>query len=213
MESDELSRFLREGLIEELMLGAIVRAYEVRSGDGHRIELGDNPMTFGMNIRFSIERFIEEALQSRSDITISRPLGSFQMRRHGYSFHFYKFGMHASDDVDNMRLDSSETKINIVAENQLVLPGIVDLKQLIVAHSGNPDDGLVSVYVGAPKGLGTDGSPWAWRHPIYTQDTQDPSNRRFETNMIPSFLDQPEPAVLIRRKTTVEQESGTNPRL
>ena len=55
-----------------------------------------------------------------------------------------------------------------MVDNQLTLPGMPDLKHWVIAHSGNPQEGLVEVYIGAPHTLGGSASPWAWRHRIYS---------------------------------------------
>ena len=189
------------------ILSAIKRAYRVRS-DGHRPDDGDNAMTFGMNVRFSIEKFVEDSFPKDGEVAISRPAGSFQIAFQSHLYHFYKFGMNTGDSVDALTFDDSETKINIVADNQLALPGIPDLRHLIVAHSGNPEDELLEVYIGAPNALGTEGSPWAWRDCVYAADGV-AKRKELEQSSIesrPSFLDQPEPPVVVQPRKKIRAE-------
>jgi len=203
MEQD--ARRLFTAYFGRTILSAIKKAYQVRS-DGHRPDDGDNAMTFGMNVRFSIEKFIEESFPQGGDVAISRPLGSFQLAYRGNLYHFYKFGMNAGDRVDALTFDDSVTKVNIVADNQLALPGIPDLRHLIVAHSGNPEDGLLEVYLGAPNALGTEGSPWAWRHCVFAAEGV-LKRAELEQSSIedrPSFLDQPEPLVVVQPRKKIE---------
>lgn len=149
------------------MLDAIEQAYQVRQRR-HDAGIGDNAMTFGMNVRFTVEKLLENAFAEHPGLKISRPMGSFQIAYHGHIFHFYKFGMNANDSIENLSLDDSTTKINLVLDNQLSLPGIPALRHWIVAHSGNPRQGLIEVYIGAPNTLGERGSPWAWREQIFS---------------------------------------------
>jgi len=198
----------------EAVLSAIKKAYQIRS-DGHRPGDGDNAMTFGMNVRFSIEKFVEASLAQSREVGISRPAGSFQIAYRNHLYHFYKFGMDAGDSVDDLNFDDSETKINIVADNQLPLPGIPDLRHLIVAHSGNPEDGLLEVYIGAPNALGTQGSPWAWRHCVFAAEGVAPRTAREDNTgeSRPSFLDQPQPTVVVRPRKKIDAASDRGERL
>jgi len=149
------------------MLASIARSYEVRRHT-HDESIGDNAMTFGMNVRFTVEKFLEDELATHPGLTIARPMGSFQIAYREHIFHFYKFGMHVNDSIDNLSLDDSTTKINLVIDNQMSLPGIPTLRHWIVAHSGNPQQGLIEVYIGAPNTLGEHGSPWAWRQRLFS---------------------------------------------
>lgn len=149
------------------ILELIASAYRLRAGT-HDAALGDNAMTFGMNVRFSIEKFLEDELISLREVDISRPVGSFQISYGGHIFHFYKFGMARTDSIDQLSFENSSTKINLVVDNQLTLPGFPDLKHWVIAHSGNPIDGLIEVFIGAPHTLGGTGSPWAWRHRVFS---------------------------------------------
>jgi hypothetical protein len=200
VEEADAPELIRSGY-GRVMLNAIKRAYNLRA-NGHRPGDGDNATTFGMNVRFSIEKFFEDAVIHNGAVSISRPAGSFQAVHLGHVYHFYKFGSNPSDSVDDLELDNSETKINIVAHNQLSLPGIPDLRDLIVAHSGNPEDGLLEVYVGAPNGLGHDGSPWAWRVCAYSAEGVPQKVQKIApaVKLQPSFLEQPEPSVKVVRK-------------
>ena len=60
-----------------------------------------------MNVRFSIEKFLEDELLSLREVDIARPLGSFQIAYAGHIFHFYKFGMTRNDRVDQLSFDDS----------------------------------------------------------------------------------------------------------
>jgi hypothetical protein len=195
------------------VLAAIKRAYRIRA-DGHRSGDGDNAMTFGMNVRFSIEKFVDDAFARDSQVVIARPAGSFQAAFAGHLYHFYKFGSDASDSVDALDFDDSETKMNIVAYNQMSLPGIPDMRHLIVAHSGNPEDGLLEIYVGAPDALGHDGSPWAWRYCIHSDErvAQRAKQNDAVSDSRPSFLDQPEPPVNVvpKRSPRIGEMIGEN---
>lgn len=206
---DQDASHLFPGGFGKAILSAIKKAYRLRS-DGHRPDDGDNAMTFGMNVRFSIEKFVEDSFPIACEVAISRPAGSFQIAFRCHLFHFYKFGMNTGDSVDALTFDDSETKINIVADNQLALPGIPDLRHLIVAHSGNPEDELLEVYIGAPNALGTEASPWAWRHCVFAAEgvLERTALEQSSIEGRPSFLDQPEPSVIVqpRRKIRAERD-------
>ena len=169
MERDAVLALMSESFGRKL-LTLIAQAYRVRA-QMHRPDIGDNATTFGMNVRFSIEKFLEDELMTIREVHISRPVGSFQIAYAGHIFHFYKFGMTINDRVDQLTFDDSSTKINLVVDNQLALPGFPNFKHWVIAHSGNPTQGLVEVYIGAPHTLGGGGSPWAWRHRIFMNES------------------------------------------
>ena len=165
MNRDEILRLMSDWFGTR-MIDLIAESYHIRAR-AHNAAIGDNAMTFGTNVRFTVERLLEDALQETPGLVVSRPVGSFQIAYMGHVFHFYKYGMDMSDDIDELSFDDSTTKMNLVNDNQLSLPGISELRHWVVAHCGNPEQGLVEVYIGAPHALGGHRSPWAWRHQIY----------------------------------------------
>jgi hypothetical protein len=86
------------------------------------------------------------------------------------------------------------------------------LSELIVAHAGNPKDGLCSVWIGAPVLGPDDAIRWAWLHQIYSiasaeAEVEDlfPST----SGGVQAFDSQPKPVLTFeRRPEMTEDEAG-----
>jgi hypothetical protein len=114
-------------------------------------------MTVYRNSWFAVERELRDHAEWRT----ARPDGSLTISGHGYAIHVYRVGADEHIDLDDIRLDgdgSSTTKRLIAQANgQLAFrftstgPRVErELRNLVVAHAGNPDDGCCAVWIGAP---------------------------------------------------------------
>jgi hypothetical protein len=144
---------------------------------------GDDAVVFGIciyrNSWYAMERLAEEL----DGWTTSRPDGSLVISGAGMRIHVYRHGQDEDVDLDSFRLDegSSETKRLIAASNADQLsfdfpsdasrepePRGSDLRELVIVHAGNPDDGCCGIWVGAPIPANeVRTSPWYWIRPLW----------------------------------------------
>ena len=195
MTEQEATTFA-SGPLGRLIVGAIRRAYQARQRT-HRPADGDNATTFGSNVRFSIEKFIEDGIGRVPSAIVTRPLGAYRLSHRDRHFHFYKYGSMGQNSIDDFRFDDSFTKIALVEDPQLDLPNFVARRNYVFAHSGSSEFGIRDIYLGAANSLGGRfGSPWAWRHLVFR--TESPS----EPDRLTGKIDQEElfNNVIVKRK-------------
>jgi len=176
-------------LLEELepfTIPAVKELHRVYDENAARFEplLGDDAMTFGVNMYRNSWYTMERVADDLPGWTSARPDGSLVICGAGMRIHVYKHGQDETDDPDNFRLDqqASETKRLIAASNagQLsfdlepvvevsVEPDESDLRELVIIHAGNRDDGCCSIRIGAPVPADEVGSsPWRWIEELWT---------------------------------------------
>lgn len=169
MQLDEQLGQERAGRLRGLIRGALVDAY-TENCNRYSEELGDDNLVFAVSVVHNLRHMLAEALEFEEGISITRPRGSFQVEIDGrFVLHFYKVPA-ATGDVGEMRFDRSRTKLELVSENTAQLSLEFEdaqlvsspARQLVVLHSGTPDEGLGQVLVGAPYLSDVNGLRWAW---------------------------------------------------
>ena len=157
--------------IRHCILTAIRDAYDENSRRYAPDDLGDNNMTFGVNVSQNLRFLLAHAVADLPGIEVERPRGSFVLVLWGrVVLHFYK-APPGVVDVRDLRFDESKTKLELLAENadQLALefdePEFVhrpELRHAVVIHFGDPIGGLSHVEVGAPFASPVNGHDWEW---------------------------------------------------
>lgn len=171
-------------------VAAIRRTYDINA-DRHDPSVGDDAVVFGIAVYRNSWFLIEEEVAHLDAWSSARPAGSLVVVGAGLRVHVYRCGQDADVDLDSFRLDdarSSATQRLIAAANSVQLrldlgdldavlaastpppqAGADELRELVIVHAGNPDDGCCGVWVGAP--VATDEitvSPWAWIEPLWS---------------------------------------------
>lgn len=157
--------------------------------DSERHEDGlDDLVTFGVNIYRHTYRRVEDALAGLAGVRISRPQNSFEIVvAGGVRFHMYRGGSEEAFDIHRWELDAtSDIKASLPANNELQLSLFDDgpfaedenLRELVIVHAGNPDQGLTGLWVGAPRVTLVSGSNWAWVLQLYRPDGAGDGARR-----------------------------------
>lgn len=200
------------------------RVYDLNS-DRHDPEVGDDTIVFGISI-YRNSWFVLERLVSEIDgWTSSRPEGSLVISGAGYRIHVYRHGQNEDADLDSFRLDEggSETKRSIAVSNgaQLTLdfepepsvevttPDPSELRELVIIHAGNPDDGCCGVWIGAP--IPTDEvclSPWYWIKPLWLLERSSQESRAVRAEQV-RHDELPEPDVAVEAIDELAVEDGT----
>jgi hypothetical protein len=171
MHLDEILGSERAARLRRLLLGAINDAYTENCGR-YSEELGDNGLTFAVAVVHNLRHLLEVELEYEPGIKITRPRNSFQVELDGRrAVHFYK-GRRGEGDVGEIRFDQSRTKLELVSANaeQLAIVfqedesayGAHEIRHLVVVHVGDPSEGLVGAWIGAPVPSPLNGFRWLW---------------------------------------------------
>ena len=174
------------GEFRDLAVDAIRRAYAVNA-NRYDLEVGDDALVFAIGVYRNSWFLLEQDVAVLPGWSSSRPLGSLVIVGAGRRIHVYRCGRDGDVDLDAFRLDderSSATKRLVDASNTNplafdfgdldvpVVPGELqygaDLRELVIIHAGNPEDGCCGIWVGAPVSSDElSASPWAWIAPLW----------------------------------------------
>ncbi len=171
MRFDEIAGPQRAARLRRLFLDAINDAYTENVGRFSE-DLGDNALTFAVCVVHNLRHLLEEALEHEPGIRFSRPRNSFQVEIDARRLvHFYK-GRSGTSDVGEIRFDQSRTKLELLTANAEQLAMVFEedeavleqcqMRHLVVVHVGNPSDGFVDAWIGAPVLSPVNGFRWLW---------------------------------------------------
>jgi hypothetical protein len=173
MQLDPLIGPARARRLRAVLLESLGEAYN-ENCERFSETLGDNNVTFGVAVTHNLRHLLEEALLAEPGFQTSRPRGSFEIQIDGaVALHLYK-AKRGINGPEMIRLDDSQTKIELVTKNQnadqlalsfddpveeIVRSGV---RQLLVLHIGDHDDGFDTAYIGAPSYSPVNGFRWVW---------------------------------------------------
>jgi hypothetical protein len=171
-------------------VAAIRRTYDINAGR-YDPSVGDDAVVFGIAVYRNSWFLIEEEVALLDGWSSARPAGSLVAVGAGLRVHVYRCGYDADVDLDSFRLDDARSSVTqrliaaansvqlrldlgdldefLAASTQPPLTGADELRELVIVHAGNPDDGCCGVWVGTP--VATDEitvSPWAWIQPLWS---------------------------------------------
>ena len=223
MRFDEIAGPERAGRLRQLFLGAINDAYTENVGR-FSDDLGDNALTFAVCVVHNLRHMLEEALEHEPGIRIARPRNSFQVEIDARQLvHFYK-GRGGAGDVGEMRFDQSRTKLELVSANADQLAMVFDedaamlthceVRHLVVVHVGNPSDGFVDAWIGAPILSPVNGFRWLWLERLDGIGESAVSSPAAAPALPPVWLDDsslPELVVELRRSGDEADAANTAP--
>jgi hypothetical protein len=225
---DFIPQALRDHLGDETvdLLGDVVRIVERALDQVYEMDsraydpsVGDNAQLFGLGIWHHGWFAIEEALEAVEGVAISHEDNSHRVHLGELTVFVYKGGDDEVDSIYDVNLNGSATKREYVDRNQTQLFSLDDivvavderayeLKTLWIAHFGNPRDGLVKIYLGAPSRDAEDRNEWAWHRRV-----GEPAQLAVVEAVpeIPlSFDAQPEPEIDLELAEDVEETRGTD---
>jgi hypothetical protein len=207
------------GEFADVAVAAIRRTYDVNA-NRHDPEIGDDAVVFGIAIYRNSWFLLEQEVAVLDGWTSSRPSGSLVIVGAGRRIHVYRCGQDGNVDLNDFRLDderSSATKRLVATTNtdqlafdlgELTAPAVPaeaaqpgDLRELVIIHAGNPDEGCCGIWVGAP--LTSDevsGSPWAWIEPMWLpEDSAMPqADQQPRLDPTPRHDELPEPEITLK---------------
>jgi hypothetical protein len=223
MDEDHLRGLFDPGAYEkfrDVLIKSLERAYDV-AAEAHGRDPGFDALTFGVMV-WRLSWYHAEQGLAAAGFTVDRPNNSLRAAVGTFDVHLYRAGDTAQHDIDTDFgfLSGTPTKEAISTNNarQLALfegdPSLaprVTCSQLVLAHTGNPSDGLCAAWLGAPLVNG-DSVQWAWVTEIFSNappeldflppppPVPDDANR----GQFVAFSDQPEPDLDIGRRDVDE---------
>jgi hypothetical protein len=199
------------GIGEEL-----ARVYASNVED-HREARGDNAQLFGLKVWVHGRHRLSLRFDDDPHVRVADANGSYCILTSPLSIGVYKLGDSMRDDIYACFPDASPTKraygernraqlslFDQPASSPLAPPAAAALNELIVAHFGNPREGLVKWYVGAYV-IDEQGRPaWAW---IVRQDLRGERARpiRERPPIVPFNARETESLEVRPRRDTAEQ--------
>lgn len=162
--------YLTEADIEKIV-GCLGAAYYDNGGEYYRPEVGNTNLSFAIaawqssvfRLKEAFPRIegVQECIQERN---------VFYIRFKNCRLAFFKF--HFTDNAYAFRLHgTSEHRARIVTSNEQLMLFSEPLRNLIVIHTGTPDEGLLEAHIGAPVSAERTGDGWVWRDQIFNQET------------------------------------------
>jgi hypothetical protein len=171
--------------------------------------IGNTPTSYGVSAWQSNMFYLEQAFGEVMNAVVNRSGSSFDVTLPTCRISFYKFGSSPKDRAADFRLDGrrSRKRQTIVESNQLSLFNYtmnrnaerVKVPEIVVAYSGNPEDALLEVHVGAPISSERTEDGWLWLEQVYMKDEPGSDALVIETPpstpTTPSFTQMPQPVV------------------
>jgi hypothetical protein len=215
--------------LEGAIVDALRQVYDANA-ERHDPALGDDGQSFGLLVAHNARAFLEQELEGYPEVRCSRPLNSFEIAVNGVVLHPCKTGSSYDDSVHDAVLDGSLTRQRFVSENaaQLTLfradgtGGWMNgsepaprLRHLVIAHCGNPHDGLCWVAIGAPRSSGRSGSPWHWVQEILRAEPRVEAVTAEARQTVPTTrfneIDEPQPVLTLRVQGDQHQLDADQP--
>lgn len=160
---------------KELLVTAVVEAY--RTAEEHYdTSRGSNTRTFGFGLyNYNVHELCRAANASAGTVMILRRYPSFRLQVDAYEIACYKVGTSCSQDIWSSFPGNQGAAPALVREQPSLFPefepSMESPGKLVLAHLGNPEDGLEALYLCAPTE--TDGrriTGWAFVDPLWQKE-------------------------------------------
>ncbi|MDQ7814191.1 MAG: hypothetical protein RDU25_00070 [Patescibacteria group bacterium] len=202
--------------VKRAIVRATQEAYEIVR-ERHDEELGFNANTFGYNVyhvgKYQLEKYCKRTGGKLERVDELKTL--FRVQGGGYTVGFYKVGSTAGNIWESFPT-SENGAMSVNDQGQPILLGledamvdsVEDLRYAVVAHMGNPRDGLCAVYICIP--IQTEFGKikrWGFAEEIYKLDREavgpippQPSALPPETPAVPIVPEEPETEIVVTAK-------------
>jgi len=171
-----------DAFVMEVIVRALYASYD-RNVLAFDPEIGNTSMSFGVSTWQSSMYFLEQGFGSVVGAEVHRSGSAFHIKLPNCRISFYKFGSSMKDRAEDFRLNGerSRKRLLIVENNQMSLFNFtmdreaqpVAVPEIVVVHSGNPDEGFLQAWVGAPISSDRAEAGWLWLEQVYTKDNED----------------------------------------
>lgn len=202
MNDAQLEAMFRSHFTEEIVaeyVGALGVAYDA-TAERHDPHEGSNNETFGVTVyHFKVKRLTEAFRDGSLGVTCRKVNNAFRMFVGPYIVGCYRVGESEQDDISSS-FPGNEGAAAELVESQLWLcgvpktQGVERAKKLVIAHLGNPDEGLRAIYLCVPGRMRGDRiCEWAytsllWRADLATMLPANPSLPVEETIAPPTLV-------------------------
>lgn len=166
--------------LQQLLVEAIARAYD-GAREAYNTHPGHNELTFGLDVYELGVYELEEIAKTNTDrLRVSWQGQAFRLRAGPFELAYHKVGSSADADI-NTSFPNNNGAVTSMVNGASYIPGLEpDLSQafrIILAHLGNPEDGLGAVYLCFPVGNDEAGriNEWGYTKEIYRRGGVSPS--------------------------------------
>jgi len=140
--------------VRDLLVTALRDAY-IDAGEDYHAESGGDAQLYGLTVyKYATHRIAELAKTSPAVLAsvVCVPSLPFEARIGDYTFGCYRVGEHASDDIMVSFPNNDCGAARLVRQPYLpgVEPDVQSMRELVLAHMGNSEDGLQAVYLCFP---------------------------------------------------------------
>lgn len=174
--------------LRRVLLGAMEEVYEENVRRFAPDELGDNNITFGVNVSQNLRHVVERDTGLFLDVVAERPRNSFILRIDDrFTVHFYKAPPGVLD-LRALTFDESDLKLEIRQDNadqlsfdfhavdEAATTTVLGPTHVVIVHFGGPSTGFQFAEVGAPYSTDTGHCDWVWHERFDDQGAGDGDN-------------------------------------
>jgi|HubBroStandDraft_5_1064220.scaffolds.fasta_scaffold03141_8 hypothetical protein len=155
----------------EIIVACLGAAYYDNGGEYYRPEVGNTNLSFAIaawqSSIFNFERAfpkiegVQECVRDGNVFYIKFKSCRVSFFKYHFTTHAHTFRLHGT----------SANRAHIVSANEQLMLFSEPLRNLIVIHTGTPEEGLLEVHIGAPVSAERTGDGWVWRDQIFNQET------------------------------------------
>lgn len=144
------------------ILDAIVRAHAVAYNDAaerHDPAVGSNATTFGVGVYNYAWHRLRDTSKSHPTMSVTKDNGADRLHVGAFVLGSHRVGSSADADIDHSFPNNDGATTTMIEGHQQYLPGMepkaedfADRRRFVIAHLGNPEDGLCALYLCIPEG-------------------------------------------------------------
>lgn len=200
-------------------VSALRRAYNTTC-EHHVPELGSDETTFGFNLyAHAVHELGLEAKQHPHTLVVASKKPLFRLSASEYTLACHRVGRSEKQDIRSS-FPQNDGAAPAMVEEQLWLSGagfkpeinVKKARNLILAHLGNPDEGLRAVYLCIPDKTDKGRiSSWAFTYPIWRADDETGAVRQNDNAGLPPEVKVDAPTVVRKPKRDRDEAGSSEP--
>ncbi len=167
---DSFVRTFSPGL-QKLLVGALARAYHAVAR-AHRLHPGFNERTFGFSVyEVGVHELSSIAEENADRLRVKWIEQAFRLIAGPYEVAYHKVGHSAHDDIRVSFPNNEGAVTSMVLASYLpgLEPDLSQATRVVLAHMGNPEEGLCAAYLCIPIGHDAAGriNEWGFTYEIF----------------------------------------------
>ncbi len=148
----------------DAIVGSLRNAYS-KACEDYKPEEGSNPSTFGFCVyHYAAKRLVDAA--SLHGVVVKSRTPVFRLDVAGFEVGCHRVGSNERESIDEALPDNCSAAWTL-SNHQLTLPGFERPPRaggVVIAHLGNPTDGLCAVYLALPDSIDDNNRIKRWGH-------------------------------------------------